>query len=430
MNIQRKYESGQIVVLLALALVGLLGFTAMAIDVGMVYSDRRYAQNSADASALAGAQAASKLIETMDMKNYEWDCPTLNSNISAAYTAGINRANANDFVITQDDLLGTSGHDHGIKVICNQAGKYLDVFVMHSRVTSTSFAHLVYGGQLRNTVSSTTRVFPGLPVGNGANLVALSKDCGNNIGGILFSGNTEVIVRGAWSNSCIEAKSNTDVTIVGGSVDYHAGSYAIGFTNPIPTPHTEYHPMTDRVFEFPSKCTSDTYNDLKNFEGTLEPGNYGDWDFKGNVTLKPGLYCVSGTVKMNSGVSVKGVGITIYYTGTSFTLNGGLDSTLAAPNSPTNPPTKGAVEDLLIYTPKEISANMKINGTSGSSFGGTIYAPNSLVFVAGNATAADPSTMTCSIIAYDIDMTGTSYVNMVYNSDMDYGWPSNLQQQK
>jgi len=49
-----KYSSerGQVLVLLVLALVGLLGFTALAIDGGMVYSDRRTAQNAADASAL------------------------------------------------------------------------------------------------------------------------------------------------------------------------------------------------------------------------------------------------------------------------------------------------------------------------------------------------------------------------------------------
>ena len=151
--------------------------------------------------------------------------------------------------------------------------------------------------------------------------------------------------------------------------------------------------------------------------------------------MSPGLYCVSGTVSMNSNVHLSGIGITIYYTGKSFTINGGINTELAAPNSPAHLPTNNAVEDLLLYVPKlepgdTNRPDIKINGGSGSSFGGTIYAPDSLVIVNGNATAADPMTMTTSIIAYDIDMTGTSYVNMVYNSDMDYGWPSNLQQQK
>jgi hypothetical protein len=47
-------EQGQALVLFVLALAVLLGFAAMAIDVGMVYQDRRHLQNTADAAALAG----------------------------------------------------------------------------------------------------------------------------------------------------------------------------------------------------------------------------------------------------------------------------------------------------------------------------------------------------------------------------------------
>ncbi len=49
-------EDGQAIVLLALLLVVLLGFTALAIDVGMVALTKSRMQNAADAAALAGAQ--------------------------------------------------------------------------------------------------------------------------------------------------------------------------------------------------------------------------------------------------------------------------------------------------------------------------------------------------------------------------------------
>ena len=55
----RKSESGQVIVILALALVGLLGFSALAIDGSMVFADRRFSQSGADAAALAGAGASS-----------------------------------------------------------------------------------------------------------------------------------------------------------------------------------------------------------------------------------------------------------------------------------------------------------------------------------------------------------------------------------
>ena len=48
-------ERGQALILIALAAVGLFGMTGLAIDGGMVFSDRRNAQNAADTAALAGA---------------------------------------------------------------------------------------------------------------------------------------------------------------------------------------------------------------------------------------------------------------------------------------------------------------------------------------------------------------------------------------
>jgi Flp pilus assembly protein TadG len=52
----RSAESGQTVVVFALALTALIGFLALTFDVGQMALDRRSAQNAADAAALAGAQ--------------------------------------------------------------------------------------------------------------------------------------------------------------------------------------------------------------------------------------------------------------------------------------------------------------------------------------------------------------------------------------
>ncbi|HEY4412940.1 MAG TPA: pilus assembly protein TadG-related protein, partial [Gaiellaceae bacterium] len=51
-----REESGQAMVLVAVALVALLGAAALAVDVGYAYFTQRSLQASADASALAGAQ--------------------------------------------------------------------------------------------------------------------------------------------------------------------------------------------------------------------------------------------------------------------------------------------------------------------------------------------------------------------------------------
>ncbi len=51
-----EHESGQAIVLVVFAIIGLLAFVALAIDGGNTLTERRRAQNAADAAALAGAR--------------------------------------------------------------------------------------------------------------------------------------------------------------------------------------------------------------------------------------------------------------------------------------------------------------------------------------------------------------------------------------
>jgi len=51
----KRRDKGQVLVLVALAIFVLLGFAALGIDVGFMYSVRHELQRSADAGALAGA---------------------------------------------------------------------------------------------------------------------------------------------------------------------------------------------------------------------------------------------------------------------------------------------------------------------------------------------------------------------------------------
>ena len=58
-SLRRRFhrdEQGLVILLWALGFLGLLAFLAMVVETGFVYSERRELQNTADASALAGAQ--------------------------------------------------------------------------------------------------------------------------------------------------------------------------------------------------------------------------------------------------------------------------------------------------------------------------------------------------------------------------------------
>ena len=53
---KRTDQRGQALIQVALMMVVLLGFVALAVDVGYTYGERRRMQNAADAGALAGAR--------------------------------------------------------------------------------------------------------------------------------------------------------------------------------------------------------------------------------------------------------------------------------------------------------------------------------------------------------------------------------------
>ncbi len=438
---KQSSESGQILILLVLVVIGLLGFTALAIDGGMIFADRRYTQSAADAASLAGAGAAAEVVQENDVGPVSWNCSSgaLQSSISAAINAAISSAGFNDYVITYDNALGTPGHDHGVKVTCNNSGEYLDVEVMLSRVTNTSFAHLFTGGIMRNTVHSVTRVKPQIKAGNGATIVGMGKECDKQVGGgVHFDSGSLVTVLtggGVYSNDCVTMKSNADVTVTGGNVTCHVGTTCetenMNMTGPTYM-DPGYHPLTGEELVdleiFDAHCDAlPDYGSSNGGSGTIDPGRYTTWTFNDPVHLNPGLYCVTGTVKMNAGGEIDGTGVTIYYTGTDLTINGHADSELSAPNLNGGTPDHYAIEDVLLYVPQTISADIKINGNSGNVFGGTLWAPASYYKITGTSDSTNPTTMGVSLVGQTVWISGTSYLNLEYNEDKDAGWPAYLQ---
>jgi hypothetical protein len=67
-----RRERGQTLLIFVLAISVLLGFTAMAIDVGLFFEDRRHYQNTADAAALAGVAELPKDPAAAKQKAADW----------------------------------------------------------------------------------------------------------------------------------------------------------------------------------------------------------------------------------------------------------------------------------------------------------------------------------------------------------------------
>ena len=164
-----KSESGQVLVFLVVVLVALLGFSALAIDGGMIYAGRRLVQTAADAAAMAGVGVAAEKMDDLGVNSSNFSCSSskVTTSMSAAEVQAISRALANDFNIDTDIT-----DNMGVEVTChidNKSGykdKYLDVRVVLNLDTQTTFAHIFLGtGSVTNTVEAVARVRPRSPSG-------------------------------------------------------------------------------------------------------------------------------------------------------------------------------------------------------------------------------------------------------------------------
>ena len=151
-NNEQNSERGQALILLVFGFIVLLGFTALAVDGSMLYSDRRYAQNAADASSLAGGGRAAVSADTANVTYNSWNCSSSqisNAMLSAANTA-VQRVADNGFTIDLTPSNDGISDDGSVDVQCGIdtsstfADKYIDVTVDLIIDTQTNFAHFVY----------------------------------------------------------------------------------------------------------------------------------------------------------------------------------------------------------------------------------------------------------------------------------------------
>jgi hypothetical protein len=429
----QKSESGQVMVFLALCFVAILGISALAIDGGMVYADRRHAQNAADAASLAGGSGAAYFMRMNNVNYNAFICGTSGASLTgnAAELAAINNAVLNDYILDAD-----ISDNHGVTVNCeitdlgSYEDKHLDVITKITRDTATNFAHLVFDGPLRNDVEAVVRIYPPAPLAFGKAIIALNEDaCSGNQNGVIFSGSstTEVTGGGVWSNGCLTGNgTNFAVTVTSGGVGY-AGTSTGTLTNihPFPDhiPSTLPHYSTE-VNE-PSCAGLPNRTVPKGGDQTLQPGVYDEIHWTGGaLTLDPGLYCISGNKGLDvQGGSLTGNGVTIFLQTGGATINGNVTPVdLRAPVESPNPAP--AVPGILIYMAKGNSNTISITGNSTSFYLGTIYAPDGDLYISG--TSSTNPTFNTQLIGYNVEVSGGALIDINFNDNDNYEKPPYL----
>jgi hypothetical protein len=306
-------EKGQAIVLMVLGMVALLGFTALAIDGGMVYSDRRHEQNAGDAASLAGAASSAMYLENHFVTYDNWEnCSNENLYYAEgeAVTAAISRAGDNGYGVDND-----ISDKNGVNVTCGEHwngawyDRYLDIRTMITADTRTAFHFIAQ--TLRNTIEAVARVYPRTPLAFGHAIVGLNQaPCNGNQNGVEFGGSTQTHVNGGgiFSNGCMGSNgSDFSVNVENGWVSY-AGEKEGSATSTNIDPHPAHVSMTlpRESYNVPNPDCGSLPNRTQNGE-EIEPGVYSHLTLTGNdnLTLKPGLYCVTGgpnAVKITGGI--------------------------------------------------------------------------------------------------------------------------------
>ncbi len=221
MEAQKKLETGQIVVILALAFVALLAISGLAVESSLVFNARRGNQSTSDSAALAGAGAAAQYLKTANMSGFSCGTTVANNAANAAVNAAITSA-ANDGITLLNNDLTISG----VSTACGvEAGrKFIDVVTKVTTDVQPFFLSAVGKGASSVAAESTARVYVNTSFAGGNAMVTTGSACSktNTGGGIFVSGTGIININGsgAYSASCLSSSGSAKMVAFGGLLQY------------------------------------------------------------------------------------------------------------------------------------------------------------------------------------------------------------------
>ncbi len=197
----RRRDRGQVMIMVAIGMVVLVGFVAVAVDVGYAMSERRQVQSAADSAAMAAAVAAMNSGGSSDI-------------IDAAKAYGADNASVNtsDVTVNWPPTSGPHTNDKNF------------VQVTITKNVQRFFTGVVYRGPWKVSATATAGV---VGASSDAALLALNSTSG----GIKTGGSTTIKVIGGSvvSNYDINTSGSTRIT-ADEWVNAHAGFHTSGST--------------------------------------------------------------------------------------------------------------------------------------------------------------------------------------------------------
>ena len=395
---------GQIFVIVSLALAALMGISALAVDVGDLWTTRRLMQNAADAAAMAGAD--------------EVAIDGSKSQVVAAAKA----ASAQNGFTDGSTTLASSSKVSVAVYDPPQSGPYATnsnaVQVVVSQTQPTYFIR-VLGWQ--NVPVSTVAV--GLTVSGGSCVYALDPSAS---GTITVAGTASLnSTCGLYDNS---DNSSSALIVSGGGVLKAPLVGVVGGTtingggsSPPSTGIAAFgDPLAWEAQPTVGACSS--YK-TQNLSGVINPGLYCGGikiNSGANVTFNPGTYVINGGgLTILAGATVTGSSVTFFLTGQNKSdgnpssyggvqIAGSATVNLSAPCDSSS----GGIEGMLFFQDRAMTngAGSVINGGANSSFTGALYFPTTALSYSGNSG----SNQYTLVVADTLSVAGTANINNNY----------------
>jgi hypothetical protein len=372
-NSKAKCRRGVVAPLVALCLIALISFVAIALDGGLLLDQRRSCQAAADAAALAAVE---------DLY-YNWQANSGSDTGGTAKAAALANAAANGYnndgvsSIVTVNIPPTSGNFAGL------AG-YAEVIIEYDQ--PRGFSGIFASGAIPVRARAVARGL-WVPFNNG--IIVLHPTAPN---ALFANGNGSTTVKGA--NIIVDSNNSMAAVTVGNALisDIGKATYIVGKNPgysgdfqgtvltgqyPVPDPLAylpEPDPSTIAVQTVPSTGTSIT----------LQPGRYvGGLSFSGqtSVTMLPGVYYMDG-----GGFSMSGQG-TLTATGVMIFSDTGLSVTGQGAVT-WSPPTSGIYKGISYFQDRTSSATALVAGNGLYNVTGTFYVAGGLTDLQGNGDAS------------------------------------------
>ncbi len=381
-------STGAVAVVLAVTLPVFVGGLGLGAEVGYWYFGQRKVQNAADVAAYAGAVALRAGVGKSKMDDAAGD---------AAAESGF-RVDRGEIEVVTPPTTGTyAGDTNAVEVrLVERLPRLFSAIFKSGEVDVPGRAVALVGAGQPTCVlaldgsASGAVTFTG---STGAILVGCNVHANSLSGaGVIVSGSATVetpclsssggvsVTSGLTLTECVTPYINADV-----AADPYADVSEPDITQPETTPN---------VF---GGGAGATYN--------ISPGRYRGMDIRRTVNMAPGVYVIDGgSLTINSTASVHGSGVTFFLTnGATLSMNGGADVQLSAPSA-------GTYAGMLMYVDRGEPYNeYTVNGDSGSTVNGAVYAANGRVRMNGSSTFGGGCTQ---IVARTIEFSGNAGIGI------------------